>query len=552
MGGNFTSIGGQVRLNIAALDTTTGAATSFDPEAYGSVNALAVSGSTVYAGGDFATIAGQARNSVAALDATSGTATAWAPNASGAVYALAVSGSVVYVGGGFTSIGGQTRHCVAAVDTTSGLATTWNPVAGCGTFGDPSVFALAVSGATVYAGGGFTSIGGQIRTYVAALDATSGLATAWDPNADNTVHALAATGSTLYAGGEFTSTAGRPCAYLARFSAPPIEVTVSSPNGGEKWNEGSIHDITWDPGAGGDVTIELSRDDGTTWETLFVSTANDGSEPWTVSGPGTVRALIRISNDFGNDTSDARFVIPPQVTSLTPVAATIGSQVTITGSGFGAVQGRITFAGKIAAVTSWSDTQAVCTVPAALTGVVPVVLSTADAQATAPIDFSIAPEIGSLEPTRAGVGVTVTIIGTAFGATPGSVTFAGRPAAVISWSDTQVFCKVPAGVAGVVPVVVTATDTLASAPTNFSVRPHIGSLLPAQGKVGITLTITGSGFGAKRGTAKVYFGSKVVTTYISWSNTKIKVRVPKLTKGKKSVTVTTTGGRSNAKTFRVI
>ena len=41
----------------------------------------------------------------------------------------------------------------------------------------------AVSGSTVYAGGDFTSIGGQTRNYIAALDATTGAATAWNPNA---------------------------------------------------------------------------------------------------------------------------------------------------------------------------------------------------------------------------------------------------------------------------------------------------------------------------------------------------------------------------------
>jgi hypothetical protein len=44
------------------------------------------------------------------------------------------------------------------------------------------VIALAVSGSTVYAGGNFTSIGGQGRGGIAALDPTTGLATAWNPD----------------------------------------------------------------------------------------------------------------------------------------------------------------------------------------------------------------------------------------------------------------------------------------------------------------------------------------------------------------------------------
>ncbi|GIW09479.1 MAG: hypothetical protein KatS3mg061_0536 [Dehalococcoidia bacterium] len=72
--------------------------------------ALAVSGSTVYVGGLFTSVGGQARNYLAALDAATGNVTSWNPNANGSVYALAVSGSTVYVGGDFTSVGGQARN----------------------------------------------------------------------------------------------------------------------------------------------------------------------------------------------------------------------------------------------------------------------------------------------------------------------------------------------------------------------------------------------------------------------------------------------------------
>jgi hypothetical protein len=80
----------------------------------------------------------------------------------------------------------------------------------------------------------------------------------------------------------------------------------------------------------------------------------------------------------------------------------------------------------------------------------------------------------------------------------------------------------------------------------------IASLRPRRGGVGATVTITGSGFGARRGAAKVFFAGKAATRYISWSATRIKVKVPRLGKGKKPVTIVTAGGRSAARTFRVI
>lgn len=81
------------------------------------------------------------------------------------------------------------------------------------------------------------------------------------------------------------------------------------------------------------------------------------------------------------------------------------------------------------------------------------------------------------------------------------------------------------------------------------VPPRIGRLSPTHARSGATVTITGTGFGAKRGTSKVYFGSKAASRYVKWTATKIKVRVPRVSRGKTSVRVKTLMGRSNAKAF---
>jgi hypothetical protein len=242
-GGEFTSVGGQSRNHIAALDATTGAATNWNPNANSTVRELRVSGSTVYAGGDFTSIGGKSRNHLAALDASTGAATSWDPSPNGQILALRVSGSTVYAGGSFSSIGGQPRNAIAALKADTGAATAWDPNANlppCEEFclATPRVGALAVSGSTVYAGGFFTSIGGQNRNGLAALDAGTGAATGWDPNPSGSspssqvsVDPLALSGSTVYVGGSFSSIGGQARAGLAGLDAATGAATSWNPRG---------------------------------------------------------------------------------------------------------------------------------------------------------------------------------------------------------------------------------------------------------------------------------------------------------------------------------
>jgi hypothetical protein len=210
--GYFTSIGGVARNRLAAIDISNSCLTayspsclqSWNPNANDSVNALAVSGSTVYVGGDFTTIGGTARNRLAAIDVGGTCLTAyspsclqsWNPDANGTVYALAVSGTTVYVGGAFTTISATARNRLAAIHTDGSLQ-SWNPNA------NATVNALAVSGSTVFAGGLFTTIGGQTRNRLAAIG-TNGSLQDWNPNANAGVEALAVSDTTIYVGGNFT------------------------------------------------------------------------------------------------------------------------------------------------------------------------------------------------------------------------------------------------------------------------------------------------------------------------------------------------------------
>jgi uncharacterized repeat protein (TIGR01451 family) len=99
----------------------------------------------------------------------------------------------------------------------------------------------------------------------------------------------------------------------------PPSIRVTAPNGGETWTRGSTQTIRWTSiGVSGNVKIELSRNGGTSWTTLFKGTANDGMQNWKVTKPATTKARIRVSRvkDPGTtDASDANFTIQRKIRS---------------------------------------------------------------------------------------------------------------------------------------------------------------------------------------------------------------------------------------------
>jgi hypothetical protein len=118
------------------------------------------------------------------------------------VNAIAVSGSRIFAGGRFDSVGPLHRRSLAAVDARSGQPTAWNPI--------PTDFftnAVQVTPSAIYAGG---------IDWLRAFDPTSGKALHWriklprSGSAYSSVHSLAVAGGAVYAGGDFGLAAFRP------------------------------------------------------------------------------------------------------------------------------------------------------------------------------------------------------------------------------------------------------------------------------------------------------------------------------------------------------
>jgi len=90
------------------------------------------------------------------------------------------------------------------------------------------------------------------------------------------------------------------------------KITVTSPNGGESWLMGSTHSITWtSSGTVGNVKIQYTTDNGSSWKTIVSSTINDGSYTWKLPSVTSNSCKVRVSETDGSpgDTSNTVFSI---------------------------------------------------------------------------------------------------------------------------------------------------------------------------------------------------------------------------------------------------
>lgn len=122
--------------------------------------------------------------------------------------------------------------------------------------------------------------------------------------------------------GSFTGATNPAIGFHRQF----IGLFVTNPNGDNHFTIGSVDTLRWQSfEITGNVNIALNRNYPTgNWEVLFSNTVNDGLELWSVTGPQTTTAKIRIStvaNSLIYDVSDEYFSIvdapaPPQNLSI--------------------------------------------------------------------------------------------------------------------------------------------------------------------------------------------------------------------------------------------
>jgi hypothetical protein len=167
LGGAFTKIGSTSRKNVAAVSASTGAVTSWKATVTAPLRNVEATGTQV-----FVTVAGLSSaggNRVVAFNASGAGAKQWEGTADGDVVALAVDGSTVYAGGHFDIItgtnitGANVRHHLAAFDAATGALKAWAPQVS----GPHGVWALSAVGGSVVAGGDFQVVAATVAAGLA-------------------------------------------------------------------------------------------------------------------------------------------------------------------------------------------------------------------------------------------------------------------------------------------------------------------------------------------------------------------------------------------------
>jgi hypothetical protein len=226
----------------------------------------------------------------------------------------------------------------------------------------------------------------------------------------------------------------------ADYTITPPEITSVSPTSGVAGAQVAVTGTGFgaEQGAG---SVWLGTRQGTvlSWSnTQIVATVAAGATP------GTVQV-----NRAGSKSNAVAFnVIKAAISDVTPTSAASGSPVTITGSGFGAVQGsgHVWLGSASGVVQSWSDTQIVALVAAeAASGSARVLQNGVVSNA---VEFQVnSLKITSVTPDSGVPGTSVTIAGIGFGALQGSgsVWLGSVAGQVLSWSDTEVVAVVASG-----------------------------------------------------------------------------------------------------------
>jgi len=112
-------------------------------------------------------------------------------------------------------------------------------------------------------------------------------------------------------------------------------LVLLSPNGGEEWEAGTSHNLTWSASGINKVKVELTTNNGISWNTIADSVASTGSFEWTPVDINSSQCKIRVSDASDGspiDESDGSFTVHP-IQTLS-ISVPYKDQVIIAGESF--------------------------------------------------------------------------------------------------------------------------------------------------------------------------------------------------------------------------
>jgi trimeric autotransporter adhesin len=210
VGGSFSECSGTAANNIAMWNGSTW--TTLGTGVNGPVNALKVVGSDVFVGGTFSLAGGNAARRIARWNGS-----AWSAMGTGVdsgvvseVFAITAIGSDVYVGGRFTAMNGVPANNIARWN--NGV---WSALGSGASNGvDDEVRALGVRGAELIVGGTFVNAGALVANRIVRWDGANWLPLprpfggGFTNGLSGNVFAIAVNGNDIYAGGNFSAVSG--------------------------------------------------------------------------------------------------------------------------------------------------------------------------------------------------------------------------------------------------------------------------------------------------------------------------------------------------------
>ena len=246
-GGEFTHFDYEVRNRMMALDMASDEITGWAPDLSGLfggpvINALTISGNSVWVGGSFGSISGVNRSNLAQTDKLTGQILAPDIQVNGDIYAMdKFNDTMMVVMGNFTEVDGLQRRYGAAVDLTNASLHSFAP--------EMEIYgrAVAFNDTMMVLGGDFDNVYSTYRNGGYAIDTKTGELLEWHPevgqNSFITSIIVDSVNNHIYLGGSFTSIQGESHQRLVR-----VDPITGVPD--NSWNASAnqlVHKLEWDP-----------------------------------------------------------------------------------------------------------------------------------------------------------------------------------------------------------------------------------------------------------------------------------------------------------------